>query len=512
MRTTLFLLVGTACLWSLPPVVVAQILPPRDDTPLLRIDAGGPVSFVSTVAWASSPESQHPVLYAAGWDQVVHAWRLEDARWQYQPASVLRIPVGPGLEVAINSIDVSLDGRRVAIAGRGLMRSSSATRVPGLIWPIHSLGPDDQLDIGLIYVFDREDGSVRILRGHSGAVSHVKFSRAGNRHLVSYAQHDRQGTPVGNLRVWDVDAGEAGAVLAEQQEHVPAPGVMTGLDVTNMAPGIEGMRVALANGTADLLLWDVGQNQLSRTPFGPHAYAATWLAPDRLVSGVVGQLGVWSIPAGPIPKLAQQQNFAGRMALPARTTAFTSATGGKLLASVIGGGAGLELHAYDAATLQRTGVRPLWSSSKAPSLAVDPQGEWIAVAGNDDHSIHVYDVRESRNLSAAPHVLRGAGETFSRVEFCHNGDELGLRLTPTRSSTGERVLDLKSSRLGPAAGWTLSPGTWPISWPGRKLFPTDRRASRLCRPIEPSGGNRGTARSTAAEQGGGRSPRMRWRQ
>ena len=57
-----FLLVGNVTAAE-PP------LPPADKAPVLRLEAGGPTSFVTSLAF--SPDGQ--LLYAAGWDKVVRA-------------------------------------------------------------------------------------------------------------------------------------------------------------------------------------------------------------------------------------------------------------------------------------------------------------------------------------------------------------------------------------------------------------------------------------------------------
>ena len=434
----------------------AAPLPPADESPLLRIEAGGPLSYVSALAWARVPETKELVLYAGGWDKTVHAWRLAQGRWTYDAASVLRIPIGPGLDVAINSIAVSGDGRRVAVGGRGLIRSSATTSSPGLIWPIASIGPEDRLDLGMIYVFDRQTGEVFILRGHAGPVSVLKFSPVGNRHLVSYAEHDSQGTRSGNLRVWDV---ETGATLVEQAGGT-APQVMNRLDVTATREELAGVRVALVNGTPQLELWDAGRNVLQTVAFPQFPFAVSWLPDGRLAAGHLGQVGLWTIPGErgtPLPALTAAQNFQPVIALTASEDAVASAVAGNLLSCVVqkGGGrmASLSLRTYTTQTFKQTGRHELWAgATKAPSLALDPQGEWIAVAGNEDHSLQVIDVRQLVTAPAElkPQVLRAAGEAVRQVQFCRQGEKLGLLLT---GPNGLRILNLRDGQLQGATNW-----------------------------------------------------------
>src|SRR5439155_26954699 len=48
------------------------VLPPGEKEPLLRLEAGGPTSYVTALAF--SPDGK--LLYAGGWDKVVRVWRL----------------------------------------------------------------------------------------------------------------------------------------------------------------------------------------------------------------------------------------------------------------------------------------------------------------------------------------------------------------------------------------------------------------------------------------------------
>src|SRR6516165_2561466 len=87
-------------------LVVVSTLPaqktemaPGDKNPLLRVEAGGPTSLVTALAF--SPDGQ--TLYAGGWDKVVRVW-ARDARtgtWEDRPA--FRVPLGPGADGKINA-------------------------------------------------------------------------------------------------------------------------------------------------------------------------------------------------------------------------------------------------------------------------------------------------------------------------------------------------------------------------------------------------------------------------
>src|SRR5690348_11909479 len=76
--------------WCLLAVLAAA----QDAEPILRLEAGGPTSYVT--ALALSPDGQ--TLYAGSWDKTVHVWRWDAARREFRadPAA-FRVPIGPGL-------------------------------------------------------------------------------------------------------------------------------------------------------------------------------------------------------------------------------------------------------------------------------------------------------------------------------------------------------------------------------------------------------------------------------
>src|SRR5205809_2072125 len=145
----------------------APVLPPGEKEPLLRLEAGGPTSFVTALAF--SPDGKQ--LYAGGWDKVVRVWSLNE-RGQFIPSqATYRVPIGPGLSGAINCIALSPDGTLLAVAGQGVFREEAGFRVPGLLVPsLGAMDPDMLRDQGTIYVFDTRTQGVRLLRGHAGQV------------------------------------------------------------------------------------------------------------------------------------------------------------------------------------------------------------------------------------------------------------------------------------------------------------------------------------------------------
>src|SRR5438309_6562703 len=89
-----------------------------DTEPLLRLEAGGPTSYVTALAF--SPDGK--LLYAAGWDKVVRVWALNAQGQFVLDRAAYRVPLGPGLNGAINALALSEDGTWLAIGGMGVFR------------------------------------------------------------------------------------------------------------------------------------------------------------------------------------------------------------------------------------------------------------------------------------------------------------------------------------------------------------------------------------------------------
>src|SRR5262249_10441202 len=144
--------------------------PPGGKEPLLRLEAGGPTSFVSATVMSEDGKT----LYAAGFDQVVRVWKLNNqGQWVLDPFA-FRVPIGPGVKGAINTLALSADGTWLAAAGNGFASAGAGLKQVGFVVPVVTF-PSLFLDIGVIHVWNTKDRSVRVLRGHAGAVLGLAF-------------------------------------------------------------------------------------------------------------------------------------------------------------------------------------------------------------------------------------------------------------------------------------------------------------------------------------------------
>ena len=174
-------------------------------TPTLRLLPQRPVS--RTLDLEFSPDGSR--LYATGWDKVVHAWSVHGGRLRYEPAEVLRVPIGGGLDGAPNVLSVSADGRFVAVGGRAVKTGVPSGRQSGALRPSGALPDEIRIDEGTITVFDRQTGRRSMLRGHAGAIAALKFLGGGERPLLVSIGDEWTGSErMCELRCWRVNGDD----------------------------------------------------------------------------------------------------------------------------------------------------------------------------------------------------------------------------------------------------------------------------------------------------------------
>src|SRR5262249_18219477 len=175
--------------------------------PVLRLQAGGPTARVTSMAF--SPDGK--TLYEAGLDKIVRVWTRDARDQRFEPTSAYRVPLGPGVQGALNALALSPDGKWLATAGSGAVRMSAGFREHGLVWlpSREALNPEMARDLGTIYVFNTVEGTVQRLRGHGGAVWSLSFvhgAKVPRLASAAWVWDSKNGRFQSELRLWDVAA------------------------------------------------------------------------------------------------------------------------------------------------------------------------------------------------------------------------------------------------------------------------------------------------------------------
>jgi WD40 repeat protein len=447
-------------------------LPPGDDRPLLRLEAKGPTALVTSLVFSADGNT----LYAGGFDKLVRGWRLDPAREEFVPdeKATYRVPIGAGVDGAINALALSADDRWLAVGGLGLSRAAATARQDGRIWPVlGGMNDEARLDLGNIYVFDTTDRSARVLRGHAGAVVALAFvagrERAGER------------TFQGVLRLWDVKKGTELARVKDLPDSHPLRPAVTAWSV---GPRPKQLRVAVACRDGYLRVWDVATGQVHKAA-DAEANLTVARAPDgRLLTGRIGKgkadLKAWAVAADtgkptvhtPAPVLNGPDTFCYALALASRTGKTPDLAAVVIAEAKKDGRARLQLLDLREQTFGAVWAESfLWGGTTSqPVLATAPAAGHVAVAGSPDHAIRIYRVKNLREAKGTPpqvQVLRGAGADFRWAAFVKKGDDLGLLLStrsrrpagaaPLVPQAGDVVLDLAGRSLGgDLKGWKLA--------------------------------------------------------
>lgn len=474
-------------------------LPPGSKSPLLRLETGGPRSYISGVLF--SPDGQR--LYAGGWDKAVLVWE-RDAKgtFEYRPDATFRVPTGSGNYGGLNAIALTDDGQWLAAAGQSHARDMSDERSTGFILPAGLLSEESILDEGMIYVFNTKTRAVTLLRGHRGPIQSMTFAKgAGSPVLVSVAEErvSAGSELVPRGRAWDVAKGTTIAELKQVPsgkpgQPVPLPqlqGFRPGLAAWRTGTKTEQVRVALGLGDSQLRLWDPAEGLIVAGPTSPNLLTILGLPGEnvRLLTGGHADVGVWSLPGGrggPLPALGsdlyrklQVASVNGQQNNLVSTAALVPAVGGRparialIVTKYLPDGRGEYRLVLTEASSPYATVRELplpWTGAiRQPSIAVSADGRLAAFFGGSGNEIAVYDVAQlgAGNL-AEPQILRSAGIPLKAAEFVRRGEEWGLRLTPETDGATPLILDIANrgvsaagdgwqAAAADATGWSVTP-------------------------------------------------------
>ena len=485
-------------------------LPVSAEEPIFRLEAGGPSSLVTGLAFA--PDGQ--TLYVAGWDKIVRVWALDRAKGEFQldrPAT-FRVPIGPGLDGAINSLAVSSDakGEWLAVAGQGLMRGMAAGfRKPGLFMPLTLIPEEMKLDQGQIEVFNTRSNPRRLrpLRGHRGGVLALAIAPIELGQPVVLASAAKEGEEC-VVRVWDVESGQPLATLP----GLPLPtsnGDRPCLVVRRRGAGPREIDVAIAWGDGLLRLWNLAAEPAHATERrdGRYNVLIDWFGPNGLVtasyeSGArAGQLRSWSQQANGGLGVGTLVQFPaandGRVDVPRAMALFGAPPGGAPQQAAIllarlplvqpGGPPAsqieylLQLHSLDPALPGQVRARFTLGAVPAskppmPVLAVAPTGEHLAVAFRPDHEVMIFSIKELLAGKSDPiQTLHSPGLTVRQAALVRKGEDWGLLLRrepkarlgdpPRTPSPGDFIVDLKTRGISAQTnGWAIPPDPAGHEW------------------------------------------------
>jgi WD40 repeat protein len=454
-----------------------------DRAPVLRLEAGGPCSYVTGLAF--SPDGQR--LYVAGWDKVVRIWKLDKDRFVLDPDIAFRVPVGPGGLGRLNALALSADGNWLAVAGQGPFRGAAGFETKGFVLPtVGTFSREMREDWGIIYVFNVRTQQVRVLRGHTGTVLSLAFApgEADRPLLLSAAQdwNEANGRSEGALRLWDVKPETSVAVLPGLPEMEFA---RPSLAAWRTGAAVNQLQVAAAWGDAKLRFWDVGKNSLTEEAVSKYTRSVLFDgAGNRLLTAEYGvqeaRLRSWRLAKGQTPKPALLDPLKEKAdSFPQALALVADARGPKrsLAAALVGRplpAKGQEAYVLQLLALDgdRFGTveseTALWAgSAKQPVLAVSSTGRHIAVAGNEQHEVLIYDAGDLLGKKAKPQKLGSVGTVFHSASFVARDKEIGLLLSEgsktevgqaaKEPALGDLVFDVARGALTEdVAAWKIS--------------------------------------------------------
>ena len=457
--------------------------PTGDKEPLLQLEPGGPTALVTAVCF--SPDGEK--LYAAGFDKVVRVWeRGKDGKYTLLREVAYRVPIGPGINGAINALALSPDGNWLAVGGLGMIREGAGFREMGWIWPATSMSPEMWQDRGTIHVFHTKQNIVRTLRGHAGPVIALSFVPEKDHHAPRLLSAAREREPqrdkyTGVVRLWDVSTGQQ----LGQLDTLPDPGgSRPGLSAVATGARLTDVQVALAWQDQKLRLWNVARNQVTQVPDGEFNNMVQHTDVDQLVTGSfnrdtgTGQLTRWKLNALGQPEVDNRILFPS---VPGDDASYTltypralAVQQGQALVitrKVTVQGRDSPRVVAQNYSLALVDLRPgqggdvrretqLWlGGDQLPALALTTDLRSIAVAGHPDHGIRVFELQQLAR-QAAPQVLGSSGTRWRDLGFVlHSQDQrTGLRLSTSNAGDDGQplrlVFDFAQRRLiREAAGW-----------------------------------------------------------
>jgi len=327
---------------------------------------------------------------------------------------------------AIYSLDISVDGQRIAAAGHG----------------------------GTIFVVQTDSAKVRAFRGHEDRVLCVAFAKGGDRlwsasldgslrewDVESGLQIRQLQAPKGGLRVllldplgqWVLAAGEAGLIWRWPMDKENPEKIlrMHGVRVVALALHPDGRRVVSAGEYGQLLFWDLdgGEKPKRYKISGGRVMSmgfsrdGRWLlAADR--SGVVSFINIQEIDV--VHQLRVAQGGLGVLAMDPSHDRFA--------------GGAYDLALFDLESRRRQG-RLHRHESQIFSLVFGAQGR-VLVSGSEDGNLSLFELQRPGQMQAHGHEKGVLSLDFSPDgrQLASVGRDGTLRLWHAESGAEESVL------------------------------------------------------------------------
>lgn len=483
------------CLFWITPYsgVVAQEQPAKDEiaggsAPLLRLSNNGPLSAVTSLA--ISPNGQ--VLYAGGWDKVVHVWSRQGKNFVYDPRATYRIPVGGGLDGSINVLALSDDGQWLAVGGRGAKRGVAGQRDSGYLMPGGSLSTESWMDEGQIYVFNTSTRECITLRGHLGAVVALAFAASSPGHpptLISICSTELEGRSSGQIAAWNIATRSQIGLIDEYvptkqggTQPVPLPAINVSFPPRIVAwwdgPAPNNLRAAMTWGVPEfgLRIWNVAERRIGPaiTNDPVHYFSIEGSAPAVVLSGGGNtrtgkiEFGKWSITGKSLPARERDYTTLHQFGMQEYITNIVPGTkkvgGCVIISDFQNRKARLVAFSQDGKTIVKE--QPLWDGLFSASVARASQEGTLAICRAGASEILIFD-EEAPQLGTPPQQLNLNFARANKVAFVQNGDSPGLKVQ--LANRNQVVFDLFNGKWRPATAdwqdnslqaqdWTITPG------------------------------------------------------
>ena len=440
--------------------------------PLLRLEAGGPSSNVTSLAWSADGKT----LYAAGFDKVVRAWRLDPATGLFalDDAQSYRVPIGPGIDGALSALAVSPDGLWLATGGFGIVEGGMKFNELGYLVPVKGgFTPAMRQERGLIYVFNTKDQSVKILKGHTGPIMNLAFAQNAGAapKLISAAEGWDAATDkdIGEAIAWDVTTEKLLRRRAMPKlTFTPRPGLAATVDGSGV------FRAFLAWHDGTLGDWNIATGDF-RAVKDENFNLGAALRGDRLVTtsvkgNVTGRIQEWKVAADltkgamkeyppPEEKKIDMPVALGWVGDDAVAAVVRTWTKGVPIADYLD-----VIDARQATFGKRTARIELGGQNLIlPVVTAAFGAKHVAVAGFPDHEIRVFAVADLAKADPKVQLLKSAGSTMRVIRFMKKGADQGLAVG---AKGVDSVYDFTSRKFADAAGWVsdeADPGPYTLT-------------------------------------------------